>query len=307
MLKDIKGQPKALRILKGTLKKDRVPSAILMSGERGIGKRLAALNYAKAINCLKPAGVDSCDECISCKKTDSGLHPDVHIIEPENDEIKIESIRKLDEILSLKPFEGRKKIVLIDDSDRMNTNAANAFLKTLEEPPDNSIIILISSGEDRLPETVRSRCVKIGFSPLPSEICKEIISGRSVIKDINLHLRLSMGRPGLAVTRNFSEDKELFLKLYKNMLSDNSKEIWSGREQMKLWLDMSLIFLRDSIVCKVTGNEADALLGESSICGSIRKAIDVYNQLEQIRNLIDFNLNKSITWNHVSGIMKSIS
>lgn len=306
MLKDIECQPKALKMLTGTLKKNKLPSAILMSGQKGVGKRLAAINYAKAINCLESADFDSCDICPSCKKTDSGIHPDIHTIEPTNDEIKIDSIRRLEEVLSLKPFEGRKKIVIIDDSDRMNANAANAFLKTLEEPPDNSIIILISSNEDSLPATIISRCVRICFSPLPSETCKKIIFAHIAPEDINLYMNLSMGRPGIAVTRNFSEEKTWFLTLLENMISDNSKEIWSDREQMKLWLDLSIVFIRDAAVYEVTGSKSETLLGEPCKCESIDKALDAYNQLQEIRNLIDFNINKSITWNHVSGIMKSL-
>lgn len=307
MLRDIECQPKALKILTGTIKRDKLPSAILMFGQRGVGKRLAALNYAKVINCLNPADFDSCDKCSSCQKTNSGIHPDIHIIEPVNDEIKTDSIRRIEEVLALKPFEGRKKFSIIDDSDRMNSNAANAFLKTLEEPPDNSIIILISSNEDALPDTIISRCLKVGFSPLPSESCKKIILSHSAPKDINLYMNLSMGRPGIALTKNFSEEKTWFLTLLKNMITDVSKEVWADREQMKLWLDLSVIFIRDTVVYKVTKNKSDTLLGEACKCESIKKALDAYNQLQEIRNLIDFNLNKSITWNHVSGIMKSIN
>ncbi len=304
MLKDIEYQPKAIRILIGTLKRDRLPSSILMSGQKGIGKRFTAINYSKAVNCLNPANFDSCDKCPSCKKIDTGIHPDIHIIEPENDEIKIESIRKIDEILSLKPFEGKKKIVIIDDADLMNTNSANAFLKTLEEPPENSIIILISSNDDILPDTVKSRCIRISFYPLPYDACRKIISSHLSIKDIDLYVNLAMGRPGVAISRNFSEEKKWFLSLLKDMITDNSKERWSDKEQMKLWFDLSYIFIRDVIVHEITGSKSDMILGEDFKCKSIKKALEAYGQLKEIRDLMDFNLNKSITWNHASGVMK---
>ncbi len=306
MLKDIECQPKALKILAGTIKKNKLPSAILMLGQGGVGKRLAAVNYAKAVNCFSPVDFDSCDSCLSCQKTDSGIHPDIHIIEPINNEIKTDAIRRLEEILSLKPFEGRKKFIIIDDSDRMNPNAANAFLKTLEEPPDSSIIILISSNEDALPDTIISRCLRISFAPLPSESCKKIILSHAAPKDINLYMNLSMGRPGIAITRNFSEEKTWFLTLLKNMINDVSKETWVDREQMKSWIDLSLIFIRDAVIYKVTGSKSDTMLGETCECESIKKALDAYNELQGIINLIDSNLNKSVTWNHVSGIMKSV-
>ncbi len=305
MLKDIQSQPSALKILFGTLKRKRLPTSILMSGQRGVGKRFAAMNYAKAINCFEPADFDSCDKCVSCNKINALIHPDIHIIEPQNEEIKIDSIRRLQEILSLKSFEGRRKIAIIDDSERMNANAANAFLKTLEEPPDNCTIVLISSNEDMLPATIKSRCVRIGFSPLSAEACKKIISAHRSPKDIDLYVNLSMGMPGVAITRDFSEEKKWFSALLRNMISNNSKEIWADREQMKTWLDLSAIFVRDAIVYEVTGNKSDRLFGEVNKCESIEKALDVYEQCQEVLNLIDANLNKSIAWNYVSGIMKS--
>lgn len=306
MLKDIQGQTKALRILFGTIRKNRIPTAILMSGETGTGKRFAAINYAKAINCLEPADNDSCDRCISCKKTDSGIHPDVFIVEPENDEIRIDSVRNLEDSLCLKSFEGKKKIAIIDDSDKLNANAANAFLKTLEEPPDNSVIILLSSNEDSLPDTIKSRCVKIKFSSLPEADCRRILSANVRPEDLTLYINLSMGRPGIAGKRNFVDERSWFLKLYNNMLTDNSKDIWTDKEQMKTWLDMALVFLRDAIVYEITDNESAVLLGTAHKYG-INKALNAYDTLLQTRSLLDYNLNKSITWNYTAGVMKQLS
>lgn len=306
MLKGIECQPKALKILTGMLKKNKIPSAILMSGQKGIGKRFAAVNFSKALNCLSPADFDSCDKCLSCKKIDSGVHPDIHIIEPINDEIKIDNIRKIEEVISFKPFEGRKKIVLIDDSEKMNPNASNALLKTLEEPPDNTLIILISSNEDLLPDTIKSRCIRIGFFPLPSEACKKLISSKVSPDDINLYLNLAMGRPGVAISRNLSEEKKWFMSLLQNMINDSSKEMWSDREQMKQWFDLSYIFIRDIIVYEITENKSYTILGEVFKSESIKKALDAYEELQRIGDMVDFNLNKSITWNYTSGIMKSL-
>lgn len=307
MLKDIHGQTKAFRILSGTIKKNRIPTAILISGEKGTGKRFAAINYAKAINCLNLTDNDSCDKCSSCKKTDSGIHPDVFTLEPENDEIRIDTIRKLEDKLSLKPFEGRKKVAVIDDSDKMNVSAANAFLKTLEEPPDNSIIILLSSNEDSLPDTIKSRCVKINFRPLPASDCLRILSSRVSPEVLTLYMNLAMGRPGIADRRDFVDEKTMFFKLYSNMLADNSKVIWADKEHMKAWFEMALVFLRDVIVCDITNKQSDALLGNASRCNSITKALNAYDTLLQIRSLAGYNLNKQVTWNYVAGVMKSFS
>lgn len=305
MLKDIKSQPRALKILIGTLQKKRLPTSILMSGQRGIGKRLTAMNYAKAINCYEPVDFDSCDKCVSCHKIDSLIHPDIHILEPENGEIKIDSIRKLQEKLSLKPFEGKRKFAIIDEAQNINESAANAFLKTLEEPPDNTTIALICSNDDLLPPTIKSRCVSIGFSPLSTGACREIISARYSGKDIDLYVNLSMGMPGIAITRNFSEEKEWFLALLRNMINDCSKEIWADREQIKTWLNLAMIFIRDSIVCSITNNRGNSLLGETYECLSVQRALNIYEQCQELLSLIDSNLNRNIVWNYASGIMKS--
>jgi DNA polymerase-3 subunit delta' len=171
---DIIGQDKAINILVRTMQRGRIASSYLFAGEPGIGKKYTAVTLAKALNCLTSPG-DACDECPSCKKIDSGIHPDFLLISPESGQIRVEEIRAIDEMLSLKAFEGRYKVVIVDDADTMNQYAANAFLKTLEEPPEESLIILVSSNPGRLPDTIRSRCSRINFTPLSSAACEKVI------------------------------------------------------------------------------------------------------------------------------------
>jgi DNA polymerase-3 subunit delta' len=307
-LRNIIGQDRALRILLGTLKRDRVPSSVLLSGDSGIGKRLAAINYAKAVNCLEPVDFDCCDKCMSCKKIDSEMHPDVSMIIPENDVITIETIRSTQEVISLKPYEGRRKVLIVDDADAMNIYAANAFLKTLEEPPDDSLIILISSNPERLPDTIRSRCINVRFYPLPFDGCREVISRNIDSKIIDFVLNLAMGRPGLAISRDFIKENEWFAKLLDNMIHGESKDSWSDKGEIRVWLDMVSILLRDMAVYKITKRESDLILGNRQwAIGNKQKIKDIlnsYQDMQQVRGLLDFNLNKSITWNYVASIMR---
>ncbi|MFA4828577.1 MAG: hypothetical protein WC594_05120, partial [Thermodesulfovibrionales bacterium] len=163
-LKDIIGQEKAINILLGTLSQDRIPSSYLFAGESGIGKKFTAVNFAKTLNCqqltrkrgsaeargselpdfsaselanLRTSGLqaDCCDECPSCKKIDSQTHPDFMMVTPEKSEIRVEEVRAIEEALSFAPYEGKRKVVIVDEAEAMNASAANAFLKTLEEPP----------------------------------------------------------------------------------------------------------------------------------------------------------------------------
>src|SRR4030042_5606194 len=159
--RDIVGQDTAINILLRTIQRGRLASSYLFAGESGIGKKFTAINLAKAVNCLKTVNThqsnlsfppfskgglegiinselnqfDACDECTSCKKIDTGVHPDFLLISPESGPIRIDEIRAIDDVLSLTAFEGRKKIVIVDDADSMNPYAHTAFLNTLEQPP----------------------------------------------------------------------------------------------------------------------------------------------------------------------------
>ncbi|MBZ0157274.1 MAG: DNA polymerase III subunit delta' [Alphaproteobacteria bacterium] len=327
-LREIIGQERALRILFGTLRRNRVPSAVLLSGDTGIGKMRTAVNYAKAVNCLSPVEDDCCDHCPSCRKTDAGVHPDVILLLPEEGEIKIDAIRRLEEVLSLRPFEGRRKVVIIDDADAMNLNAANAFLKTLEEPPSDSLILLIASNPDGLPDTIRSRCITIRLYPLSGEGCRKVLSGAVEDGALDAVLKLSMGRPGIALSRDLAGEREWFLKLLRSMEQGDAREVWEDKNAMKSWLDLATLFLRDRVVFAVTGNESDLLYGadpgrhirgasrnagggEGSSAGEqpdrvLGAAFEAYRELLSLRSLLDFNLNKSISWNYVAQIMRSL-
>lgn len=330
-IKDIIGQDRALRILFSTLKRNMVPSAFLFSGDSGIGKKTAAINYAKALNCLEPADFDCCDKCISCKKIDSALHPDVLVITLENleetlslkakegkdknrYEFPIEAVRKIEEILYLRPYEGKKKVVIVDDADTMNEEAASAFLKTLEEPSPDSLIILISSNPDRLLDTIRSRCINVRFYPLSLKGCEEVIVRKLDAKNTGFILSLSMGSPGLAISRDFIKEREWFKKLLDNMIRGESKITWADKSEIRSWLDMATVFLRDIAVGLELGAKNSesllfpgvAVLKPGTRNPELKTILEAYQDMQQIRGFLDFNLNKSITWNYVSSIMRTL-
>src|SRR3972149_11488745 len=153
MFEEIIGQEIPKRLLLRSLQQNRLPSAFLFSGPNGVGKKTTALLFAKALNCkenqrtLLPSPFP-CGACSSCLKIDSKNHPDVRVIEPEpkgKREIPIEAIRELRREVVMKPFEGRKRIFLLFHSDHMSLEASNAFLKTLAEPPLDTLFILTST------------------------------------------------------------------------------------------------------------------------------------------------------------------
>lgn len=310
-LGNVIGQDNALRTLSGTIQRKRVATSYIFTGEQGTGKRFTAVNFIKALNCRRPANrgpifKDACDRCPSCRKIDSGTHPDFLIIEPEAGQIRVTEIRRLEEVLSFKAYEAGTKAVIVDDAETMNAHAANAFLKTLEEPPPESLIILISSSPDRLPETIRSRCSHVNFTPLPPEACETVIKSQRD-KDLSVLVRLSMGRPGLAVREDLVKERDWFMK---TLGRTGDKHPWGDRKDMEKWFDMSLLFLRDIAVLKITGS-ADELINKDlademsriSKGAALKVIIECYEKLLRVKNSLGFNLNRGITWNYTTGVL----
>lgn len=347
-LKDIIGQNRAVTMLQGILRRDRLAGAYLFCGESGIGKRTTAVNFAKAVNCLKDRNelcvtgneltdkngsritdidinsllspitrhtsrftdFDACEVCASCLKINAGTHPDVVTITPEERIIKIEEIRAIEETLSFRPFEGKKKIVIVDDADSMNSSAANAFLKTLEEPPQDSLIILITSRPERLPATIRSRCSKILFHTHSPTSCRDILGGRMGDDEAALALRLSLGRPGIALSSNVREERDWFINLLRAM-NQAEKDGWASREEMEKWFDLAMTFMRDLVVHRITGKTSYLINSDlAETLGKIGKSVDIqgiikiYNELGFIKTLLQFNLNKSLTWNYTASLLR---
>lgn len=175
------GNRKVIDRLRRKLREGRFPHGLIFSGAEGVGKHTCALMVAKALNCQTASAVheraahsqsapaaDFCGECSACRKIDSGTHPDVITVTVEDDatQIKIAQIRQLLNTLDLQPLEGRNKVFIIDPADLLNAEAANALLKGLEEPPENSYFILITVNVHELLVTVRSRCQVYNFTPL---------------------------------------------------------------------------------------------------------------------------------------------
>ncbi len=204
----------------------RISHAYLFSGPDGVGKRIIAVEFAKILNCLRfdsiseeDASGERCD-CNSCKKIDKDIHPDVFFVEYKGlKNIKVDQIREeVEERIFLKPFEGKFKVAIVDEADRMNQNAQNAFLKTLEEPPEDSVIILVSSQPEGLLPTIKSRCQLFQFNGISQEIVLEEVRKRTDLSTDEAWVvaKLSCGSLGKALSFNkdiLSERREIITKL----------------------------------------------------------------------------------------------
>jgi DNA polymerase-3 subunit delta' len=181
-LRDIVGHKRLVGLLAGSVERGSLPPSLIFAGPGGIGKRLAALSTAQALNCLTPStlpgvGVDACGSCAACTRIARGVHPDVLIVSPgDNRSIKVDAVRDLVDRANFRPFEGRRRVVIIDEADALVVAAQNGLLKTLEEPPSASGFILITSRPDALLPTVRSRCPQLRFRSLgPEEVAAVLI------------------------------------------------------------------------------------------------------------------------------------
>lgn len=313
-LSDIKGQERALNILRGAAKRGRLASSYLFAGEDGIGKKLAAINFSMALNCLDPQSPpketdgfgDACGVCSSCRKISSGTHPDFLMVAPEDRVIKVEEIRTLEEALSFRAHEARVKAVIVDNAETMNAAAANAFLKTLEEPAPGSMIILVSSMPDRLPITIRSRCSRVNFRPLPASEVAGVIGGDAASPEVTL----AMGRPGEAASGELESRRQRFFELLESMLEPGSKADWKDRQDIEEWLDMALLLLRDMAAVSSGGRLINAdMADELRRMGGgspVEDILEAYARIRQLRARQLFNLNKGITWNYAGCVLGNV-
>jgi DNA polymerase III delta' subunit len=172
----VQDQAVAMRLLSSIIRKGRIPSGLLLWGPDGVGKRLAAFEMAKAVNCLDLQG-DACDTCLSCRKAISGNHPDIKMVAPAGKArlIVVKTVDDINETTAFRPFEGRRRIFIIEEADRMNEAAQNHFLKTLEEPASPTLFVLVTSHPRALLPTVRSRCQSVRFGSLRVETVADLL------------------------------------------------------------------------------------------------------------------------------------
>src|SRR3954463_13488229 len=164
---DVIGHRTLVGLLSRSVARDSLPPSLIFSGPAGVGKRLTAIAVAQALNCLNPADSDACGTCAACTRIARGVHPDVLVIEPgESGSIKIEQVRDVVDRAAYRPFEGKRRVVIIDEADALVAPAQNALLKTLEEPTPSSVFILVTARPDMLLPTVLSRCPQLRFRPL---------------------------------------------------------------------------------------------------------------------------------------------
>lgn len=201
----IVGNDKIKTFLNKQIEEQHILHSYLFVGIEGIGKTLFAKEFARKLLCLNG---EETENCLSCTKWNSNNHPDYLEINPENNSIKIEQVRQMQEKISEKPITSNRKVYLIVDSDLMTKEAQNCLLKTLEEPPEYATIILITSNESKLLNTIRSRCMKIIFEGLSEEQLENKVQEILEVEAIKEFIKKSEGSLGRAI--RLHEQKEIY-------------------------------------------------------------------------------------------------
>jgi DNA polymerase-3 subunit delta' len=224
MLDQLTGNERVKKLLRRMLDARRSPGAMLFAGEDGIGKKLFALEIARALNCRSPQGVEGCGHCPSCVRIGKinypqsgesedwkGIiwsdHPDVGMVIAPKRVLLVEQMRLIEREANYRPYEGKARVFLIEDADKLNDPSANALLKVLEEPPHTSHIILLTSRPAMLLPTIRSRCQMIRFSPLsPDEIESHLVKNKiTSAVEARIGARVARGSLGRALAQDFDE------------------------------------------------------------------------------------------------------
>ncbi len=268
----IQGQDRAVQNLKQSLQRDKLHHAYLFSGPEGIGKKKTALELAKALNCDRPGPEGGCDQCPSCQKIQKGIHPDFIHLKPEGVNIRIEQIRNLGQQLAYGPALGRFRLCLLDMASDLNEPAANAFLKTLEEPPPGTLFVLLVRDPGELLPTLVSRCMAIGFNPLSlSLITEKLMEEKGLSKEEAQALSLvsggSLGRAFEFLKTNFWKKQEAWINQLEGFPQAGPAQLfawaksWLGsREESQENLEIGQWCLRDLIWVQAGLEEKVSLL-----------------------------------------------
>lgn len=254
----ILGQDSSIAVLSRSLATGKIAHAYLFDGIDGCGKKKAALAFVEAVFCGRGEG---CGECPSCRKVAALQHPDLHLIEPDGAFIKIDQIRELQRDLALRPFEAPKKACIIEAADRLNPAAGNALLKTLEEPPGNALLILLTANSDGVLPTVISRCQRLHFSALPQEIIEALLRERGNDPE-TARVIASLASGSMQKAIEIGEEAALperknFLERVGSLSLDDiaplfalAEELAGDKEKVPAMLELLTAFLRDVLLLR---------------------------------------------------------
>lgn len=259
---NIIGHEKIKKYIAGSLKEAKMSHGYLFSGPNGIGKRLLSLGVSKTIFC-KESDEEACGNCSACHKFDSLNHPDIMLVEADGNSIKNKQVEDMQSFIKIKPNESEKKIVIINDAEKMTVSAQNRILKTLEEPPSYGMMFLISSRPHSLLPTIKSRCQILDFGKIEDDLIEKYLiniedvsaeKARLISKFADGSLRIAKD---IVTSEKFKEHREQVVKLSDALIKkelmkvyDLLIEIGDQKEDVNELLDLLNVWFRDLMFLK---------------------------------------------------------
>jgi DNA polymerase III subunit delta' len=331
MLDQLTGNQRVKDLIRRMLESGRVPGALLFSGEEGVGKKLFALEIAKALNCRDRQGVEACGKCPACvrisrfnfpqseesddwKKIIWTDHGDVGMVVAPKRVLLVDQMRQIEGEANFRPFEGKARVFLIDEADKLNDSSSNALLKVLEEPPPTSHLVLITSRPAVLLPTIRSRCQVIRFSPLSvEEIEQHLVKNKLVpAAEARLRARCACGSIGRALRgdlASYKQHRQTMLQVLKalTLTGDRSQLLRAAetmndaryKDEYESNLELLETLIRDALRLSFGANQ-DQVINEDllSELGKIAERIDTHSatnwiaEIEELREQLTVNINR---------------
>jgi len=299
------GQERAVRLLKQAITREKMPHAYLFVGVPGVGRTTTALALAQALNCEAPEIGEGCGRCKPCRQLLGGNFPDVELIEPDGQSIKIEQVRELERRFAYKPVAGRYRVTVVRPAEAMTEEASNAFLKTLEEPPAGNVLVLNGTEPSDLLPTIVSRCQKVVFRRIPPRGIEEwLIDNKRMDREkASVLARISDGSLGRALDMEesgFLEKRHAHLLALTKLLRlprDEAVE-WASRfvkeigkedrqEEMGALLGLWKTWYRDLLLLKAKGSE-DSLIN-MDLSHELKIAAEAFKIENLVSSLLAFD------------------
>ena len=298
---DIIGHDEVIRHLRNAIKSGKISHSYLLTGESGSGKKTVARSFAAALQC-ESGGTEPCMVCDSCKKTIGNNHPDIIFIEHEKPGlITVEEIR--DQVIhdvSIRPYYGKYKVYIIPDAEMMNASAQNALLKTIEEPPEYAVIMLLTANADILLPTILSRCVRLDLKIVDDAVVKQYLMEHMHIPDYQAEIDATFAQGSIgkakeaAASQEFSDLTENAMHLLEyadkmdvSELTEEIKKLAADKTKIEDYLDLFQFWFRDVLLFKAT-REIDNLVFKQEINYIRDQASErSYENLEKILEAID--------------------
>ena len=276
--KDVVGHKDIINYIRNAVREDKVSHAYILNGERGAGKKMLADLFAATLLCEK-GGPDPCNECHSCRQAESGNHPDIIKVTHEKpNSISVDDIREqVNNTIMIKPYQGPYKVYIIPQADMMTPQAQNALLKTIEEPPEYAVILLLTSNIDSLLPTIRSRCVRLDLKVVDDGLVKKYLMEHLQVPDYQAEIDASYAQGSIGKAKEAATSQE-FADMTANALKilkyANSMEVYELTEAIKTltadknnindYLDIFQFWFRDVLMFKAT-REIDNLVFKQEI------------------------------------------